>query len=100
MDPALIATVGFSAAAIEIIMAFPQTVRTIRQRNDPAALSGVSIGSMVLMLVHSTLWMLYGLFRSDIPVFASHAVNVPMFAIILFFVLRARRAPMSATTAA
>lgn len=91
IDPAIVAAVGYSAAAIEIIMAFPQTIRTVRQRNDPAALSGVSIGSMGLMLIHSTLWMLYGLFISDIPVFASHAVNVPMFAVILFFVIRSRR---------
>ncbi|MFS0885173.1 hypothetical protein [Aeromicrobium sp. 179-A 4D2 NHS] len=92
IDPALVATVGYSAAAIEIVMAFPQTIRTVQQRNDYAALAGVSVGSMLLMLVHSTLWMMYGAFNHDIPIFASHAVNVPMFAVILYFVVRARRA--------
>lgn len=89
---ALVAAIGYSAAAIEIIMAFPQTIRTVQQRNDHAALAGVSVGSMLLMLIHSALWMLYGAFNRDIPIFASHAVNVPMFAVILYFVLRARRA--------
>lgn len=57
--------VGWMAAAVSTVMFLPQVMHTWRQRHSPAELAGISVVAFGLIAVNASLWMAYGVLRSD-----------------------------------
>lgn len=64
-EDAVTDVVGWMAAAVSTVMFLPQVVRTWRQRHNPAELAGISLVAFGLITVNASLWMSYGVLRSD-----------------------------------
>lgn len=62
---------GYSAAAIASIVFWPQAINTIRSKD----VDGISIYTIILQLIASLLFLVYGILKNDYPVFL---VNVSM----------------------
>lgn len=82
---------GMFGATISFVLWLPQALLVWRQRENPAALAGVSLGTQVLIVVNATVWGLYayvtGAFWSGAP----GIVNLPLALLTGFFVLRAKK---------
>lgn len=82
---------GALASSISFALFLPQAMKTWRTRNNPAALSGVSVGTQVLLLANASLWGLYGWETGAFWVAAPGLVNAPLALLVIGLILRARR---------
>lgn len=87
----IILAIGYAAALLEVLMGMPQAIQSFKQRNDDKALAGVSLPSMVLMFIHTLMWVVYAVATTEIPVLLAHAFSLPVYGSICFFVYRSRR---------
>jgi MtN3 and saliva related transmembrane protein len=76
--------IGLAAAALTTSAFIPQAVKTFRQRRT----KDISVWMYVILVSGLTLWLIYGLLRSDLPVIVANAVTLVFVIAILFMKLR------------
>lgn len=82
---------GIMASIIAFLLFVPQAMRAWDARNQPAAMSAVSIGTQVLLLTNAIVWALYGLGTHAFWVAAPGIVNGPLALVVMSLVIRSRR---------
>lgn len=87
----MIDALGFAATVISFALWLPQALSTYRNRHDAQALSGLSVGTFVLVLVNATLWGLYAVLTGAFWAGAPGIVNFPLAAWTLWLIWRSRR---------
>jgi MtN3 and saliva related transmembrane protein len=75
---------GLVAACCTTLSFLPQALKTIRTKDT----SGISLHMYTLFTVGTLLWLLFGIFSSDIPVAAANFVTLIFATIILFYKIR------------
>lgn len=83
--------IGATMSVISFVLWLPQARLVWTNRHDAAALSGVSVGTQVLVLVNAIGWAVYGLLTGAIWVGAPGIVNAPLSIATIYLVLRSRR---------
>ncbi len=82
---------GFLAAGFSLILWLPQARVVWRQRRNPAALAGISKGTLGLVIANTSCWIPYayltGAYWSGVP----SLVNLPLAIANLVIVARGRR---------
>lgn len=93
----LINVIGFLASCISFILWMPQAAIVWKSRKNPVALSGVSVATQFLVLTNASLWGLYAVLTTSFWVGAPGIINAPLAIMTIALVMRARRAPTSAS---
>lgn len=75
---------GLVAACCTTLSFLPQALKTIRTKDT----SGISLHMYALFTFGTLLWLLFGIFSSDIPVTAANFVTLIFATIILFYKIR------------
>ncbi|MES2005896.1 MAG: SemiSWEET transporter [Bacteroidota bacterium] len=75
---------GLAAAACTTISFLPQAIKTIRTKNT----SGISLFMYSLFAFGTLLWLLFGLFTSNIPVVSANAVTLIFAIVILIYKIK------------
>lgn len=93
--------VGMAASITAFVLWLPQAQLAWRQRNDDRALSGLSLGTLWMVLLNATLWAVYAVWTDALWVGAPGLINAPLAIWMIFLVSGARRrvreaAPVSA----
>ena len=82
MNP--ITLLGLAAAFCTMVSFLPQAIKTIRTRDT----SGISLSMYGLFTFGTLLWLLFGLFTSNIPVTAANGVTLIFALIILVYKIK------------
>ena len=69
MDPLTIQIVGYAAASVGTVLMLPQAFRTFRTKRA----KDVSLMMLIAYMVNCTLWSVYGLLISSMPVLLCNA---------------------------
>jgi MtN3 and saliva related transmembrane protein len=75
---------GLAAAFCTTVAYVPQVVKAWRSKRT----ADISLGMFTLMVTGITLWLIYGLMMSDLPLILSNAVTLALVASILALKLR------------
>ena len=81
--PSFTAIIGTGATVLSSIKAIPQIVKSLRTKR----LQDLSWGWIVLGLVSSYFWIVYGLLLADVPLVSSSVVTIGSF-MVLFYLKR------------
>ncbi len=84
MNP--VTLLGLAAAFCTTVSFLPQAIKTIRTRDT----SGISLSMYALFTFGTLLWLLFGLFTSNIPVTAANLITLIFALIILLYKIRYR----------
>ncbi|MFA4986462.1 MAG: SemiSWEET transporter [Candidatus Brocadiia bacterium] len=79
MEIDLITVLGLCAAAGTTGAFLPQVIRTARLKET----KDISLAMYIVMLVGISLWLVYGILRSDLPVIAANALTLVLVAAVL-----------------
>lgn len=90
--------IGFFSSVIAFVMFLPQALRTFAIRNDHHALLGVSLGMQHFIVVNALSWFAYGAVTEAFWIAAPGFVNLPLAAVNIVMVVRARRTGGSTAT--
>ncbi len=74
----LITLIGLLAAACTTFSFLPQAIKTIRSKDT----SSISLSMYALFTLGTLLWLLYGLFSHNIPVYLANGITL-IFALII-----------------
>jgi uncharacterized protein with PQ loop repeat len=88
----LVNLVGAAASTMSFVMMWPQARQIVRNRANPAALSGVSAATQVFAIFNSVLWLSYGFLTGAFWVGAPGLVNGPVAAVCVYLLWKARPA--------
>lgn len=83
--------VGMAAAITAFVLWLPQAKLALRQRKDDKALSGLSMGTLWLVLLNAVLWMVYAVVTDALWVGAPGLINGSLVIWMIFLVSAARR---------
>jgi MtN3 and saliva related transmembrane protein len=75
-----ITTIGLVAGAITSSAAIPQVLRTYRTKHA----RDLSIWQPILLVIGMLLWLIYGVFLSDLPLILANAFSVLCYALLIF----------------
>lgn len=95
---ALTEALGLLASLTSFVLWVPQGLRVWRARRDPASLSGLAVSTQVISLVGNVLWFAYGMLIGSFWLGAPVVVNVPILAMTIAVLVRARTAAALPTT--
>ncbi len=84
MSNNLITIVGLAAAFCTTISFLPQAIKTIQTKNT----SGISLAMYSLFAFGTLLWLLYGVFSSDMPIMIANGITLVFASIILVYKVR------------
>jgi MtN3 and saliva related transmembrane protein len=76
--------VGYLAAAATTIAFLPQAFHTIKTKNT----KGISLGMYLVFTFGVIMWLLYGIFRKDVPIISANTVTLILTIIILVYKLK------------
>ncbi|HTQ27855.1 MAG TPA: SemiSWEET transporter [Puia sp.] len=79
-----ITLLGLAAAFCTTISFLPQAIKTIRTRDT----SGISLSMYTVFTLGTLLWLLYGLFSSNLPVSVANGITLVFASIILVYKIR------------
>lgn len=79
-----ITLLGLAAAFCTTISFLPQAIKTIRTRDT----SGISLSMYTVFTLGTLLWLLYGLFSSNLPVGVANGITLVFASIILVYKIR------------
>lgn len=79
-----ITILGLFAAFCTTLSFLPQAIKTIRTKDT----SGISLSMYALFTFGTLLWLLFGIFSSDVPVTAANFVTLIFATIILFYKIK------------
>lgn len=82
--------VGMAASITAFVRWLPQAKLAWRQRNDDKALSGLSMGTLWLVLLNAVLWAVYAVWTDALWVGAPGLVNGPLVIWMIFLVSAAK----------
>eukprot|EP00961_Rhodomonas_salina_P076697 1029486-Rhodomonas_salina.1 len=71
--------IGWAAVAVGTVNMLPQLIKTMRERD----VHGLSPLSMVLGIISSSLWMVYGWHQGDERVAASSCIRIAIWVVLL-----------------
>jgi MtN3 and saliva related transmembrane protein len=80
-------TIGLAAATCTTLAFVPQVIKTWRSGHA----DDISLGWLAIFIVGMLLWLVYGLWLTDIPLIASNVVTLALVLIILYVKLRTLR---------
>jgi MtN3 and saliva related transmembrane protein len=75
---------GLIAAACTTTSFIPQAIKTIRTKDT----SGISLAMYSLFAFGTLMWLLYGIFSSNIPVSLANGITLIFASIILFYKIK------------
>lgn len=81
---------GAAGAILSFALWLPQASTSWRQRRDPVALAGLSIGMLALLLVNALCWLGYALVTKAYWAGVTSLGTIPMSIFLLWLVLRSR----------
>ena len=75
---------GLAAGTLTAISFLPQVIRTwkLKEAKD------LSLMTYIILTLGVTLWLIYGIIKSDIPIIAANTVTIVLASTILFFKLK------------
>jgi MtN3 and saliva related transmembrane protein len=76
--------VGYLAAAATTIAFLPQAFHTIKTKDT----KGISLGMYLVFTFGVIMWLLYGIFKKDIPIISANTVTLILTIIILLYKLK------------
>ena len=82
----LITSIGVVAASLTTGSFVPQAIKTVRSRNTQS----ISLLLYVAFSLGASLWLLYGILVSDVPIILANSLTSILSLIILSFKLRER----------
>lgn len=84
---------GLLANVTSFILWLPQARTTFKNRHNPEALKGISLGTQIIAAINTSAWCLYGLFIHDawLPLGTLIVLPLALWAIVLK--LKANRTP-------
>ncbi|MDE3212727.1 MAG: SemiSWEET transporter [Bacteroidota bacterium] len=82
----IITIIGLVAAGCTTTSFIPQAIKTIRTKNT----SGISLAMYSLFALGTLLWLLFGIFSSNLPVSLANAVTLVFASIILVYKIKYR----------
>jgi len=74
----LITIIGLLAAACTTFSFLPQAIKTIRSKDT----SSISLSMYTMFTVGTLLWLLYGIFSHNVPVYLANGITL-IFALII-----------------
>jgi MtN3 and saliva related transmembrane protein len=80
----IITVIGLVAAVCTTTSFVPQAVKTIRTKDT----SGISLDMYALFAFGTLMWLLYGIFTSNIPVTLANGVTLVFAVIILVYKIK------------
>jgi uncharacterized protein with PQ loop repeat len=82
--------IGYLAAIVDVGQFTPQLWRSVRRRNDHAAMSGLSVVAYAIATAQATLWVIYGFATDRLPIALPNLLIAPACGYILILALRSR----------
>jgi MtN3 and saliva related transmembrane protein len=82
----IITIIGIIAACLTTLSFLPQTIKTIKEKNT----EGISLLMYGMFTAGVFLWLVYGFFTNDLPVFLANLVTLSFALTILFLKLKYR----------
>ena len=79
-----ITILGLVAATCTTISFLPQAIKAIRTRHT----KDLSLGMYVLLTTGIILWLIYGVFKNDLPIILANGVTLVFAATILFLKIK------------
>jgi MtN3 and saliva related transmembrane protein len=79
-----VTVIGLAAAACTTIAFIPQVIKTWRTRST----HDISLGMFLLLTTGITLWLIYGLVLSDLPLIAANGVTLCLAGLVLVFKIK------------
>ena len=79
-----ITIIGLVAATCTTASFIPQAIKTIQTKNT----SGISLSMYSLFAFGTLMWVIYGIFSSNIPVSLANGITLVFSLIILFYKLK------------
>ena len=76
--------IGLAAAFCTTVSFLPQAIKTIQTKDT----SGISLSMYSLFAFGTLLWLLYGIFTSNVPVYTANGVTLIFAAIILVYKIK------------
>ncbi|HYE00962.1 MAG TPA: SemiSWEET transporter [Alphaproteobacteria bacterium] len=83
MPEALLDITGYAAALCTTGAYLPQVIRVWRTRST----EDISLWMFLVLVTGLVLWLVYGLWKGEIPIVAANAVTLVLASIILYFKL-------------
>lgn len=80
----MIQILGLAAGACTSLAAVPQLVKTWKTKE----VGDVSTSMFLLYVVGMSMWLTYGIIRSDIPIVATNAIALTFHGLMLFFKIK------------
>ncbi|MDP4147787.1 MAG: SemiSWEET transporter [Bacteroidota bacterium] len=80
----IITLIGLAAACSTTLSFLPQAIKTIRTRDT----ASISLSMYALFTFGTLLWLLYGLFTDNVPVYLANGVTLLFAMIILVYKIR------------
>ena len=80
----LITIIGLAAACCTTISFLPQAIKTIQTKDT----SGISLSMYSLFAFGTLLWLLYGLFTNDTPIYIANGITLIFASIILVYKIK------------
>lgn len=97
MHPWIVEAAGFLGAGCTLLLFMPQAFTAWRNRTNPGAFAGLSLGMLWLSMFAAIGWLVYGYgidaFWTMVPSF----VNIPLVGFILFLVYRSKRIALTSS---
>jgi len=79
-----IGTVGFVAAIVSTINQLPQAWKTIRSKDTHS----LSLGMYGMVFIATTLWLVYGILKKDMPLILSNCFSILPISYILWMKIK------------
>lgn len=81
------AVLGWTAVVTGAVVAVPQMVRALTDRDR---LAGVSVPTYLLMVATSTCWLCYGLLINEMMICLAHAILLPTSLVVALAAMRSQ----------
>ncbi len=91
LPEALLDITGYAAALCTTGAYLPQVIRVWRTRST----EDISLWMFLVLVTGLVLWLVYGLWKGEIPIVAANAVTLVLASIILYFKLTQGRHPQN-----
>lgn len=82
----ILQVMGFLAAVLTTAANIPQAIKVIKTRSTKS----LSAATYAMLFAGMVLWVLYGIFRKDLPIILANAIAGALCGIILFMKLWAK----------
>lgn len=82
--------IGAIAATISITLFIPQAATTWKNRRNPQALTGISVGTQVLVATNALVWFALGWLEENFWISAPGLLNLPL-ALATLYTLKQHR---------